>query len=405
MFGDIDFDNADKACEAIIAQASQFWKDAQVENARHYYQLKFDDAFRSSPVFLPKRKKALEAKGNRAFTLLMRDVENLKLDEKKYPLTAKTIKAGDLPISTFFKKSEQYFLFNDNWSLWEQMLKKYHEQAIEIAKEAASRTHYEKDLMSYFYFVLHRLPEYLKKYTKQKWTCIPKLVSDTNELEAPEADATGTSRQRSALTPIVDNEKKTVVVPYTSLKVPGVQTTYCYGLDFNVLTEGQSFDGNVVVNEIEEKLNGKDDYGLMYYTLTGSAQGRGYPTFLIIFERLQNKTTMVHFHRTHPFRSKNGDYNPIHNWIKGCYNWMAGNVNFDRIKAQQGDLMFVETDTSNITFETTVNEYDSHRFNTPVLFAPYTKCLLPIPKRKAATSLATFRSNMIHCSNTLSMIL
>jgi hypothetical protein len=105
------------------------------------------------------------------------------------------------------------------------------------------------------------------------------------------------------------------------------------------LSKGFSWVGNTCHVDVEEKLNGRDDYGLMFYTLTGSAQGRGYPSFLIIFER-RKSGTHVHFHRTHPSRSKDGDYNPVHNWIRVCYNWMVGNVNKDLIRYQQGDLVF-----------------------------------------------------------------
>jgi hypothetical protein len=375
-----DTDSTRKAVTTLVERGVAFWEASHRNNL-----LYLEDGIRKSKVFLPKRKQVLKRQGNRAFTLLMREYENLGIDEKKYPRTTKAIKEGMLPIGVFFRKSEQYFIFNDNWSLWEKMLKLHPEVAVELAHEVAGRTTYEKDLMSYFYFVLERLPKYLRKYTKRKWTCIPRVVKDSNELEAPSADDSGTARSRSALTPIVDNENSTVTVPYASLRVPGVQTTYTYGLDFHVLTEGQSFRGNVVSDEVEKELNGKDDYGLMYYTLTGSAQGRGYPTFLIIFERLTGgrpddvsmhpaSYTRVHFHRTHPFRSKNGDYNPVHNWIKGCYNWMAGNINRDRIIAQQGDLMFIADDCGKVDWDAggSVNEYDSHRFNGPVQFVEFT---------------------------------
>lgn len=378
MFKGVD-PEADNATEEVLRLGQAFWKGGQKTEPENDWDnfkydpndewlANFDTAFKNTPYFLDKRKQVLRRQGNRAFTLLTREVENLGVDEKKYPVTAKAIKNGEIPLGCFFRKSEQYFVFNDNYALWEGMLRKHKDVALEIAEEAASRTKYEKDLMSYFYFVLHRLPKFLKRHTKEKWTCVPRLVKDANELEAPEADENGVVRQRSALTPHVDNQNKVVSVPYAHLRVPGAFTQYCYGLDFNVLSEGQSFNGNVVTTELEKKLNGKDDYGLMYYTLTGSASAQGYPTFLIIFERLQNGTTRVHFHRTHPFRSKQGDYNPIHNWIKGCYNWMAGNVPFKDIIQQQGDLMFVRHDKK-VEYTTEVNEYDSHRFNAPVRFA------------------------------------
>jgi hypothetical protein len=181
---------------------------------------------------------------------------------------------------------------------------------------------------------------------------------------------TGQELYAIALTPVADNDAHIVVVPYASLALPGQQTTYCYSLTYNVLHRGLSFDGNTVINDIEEKLNSKDDYGLMFYTLTGSAQGRGYPTFLIIFERLESGNTRLHFHRTHPCRSKDGDYNPIHNWTKVCYNWMAGNVNKSLIRYQQGDLCFVQDDKER-QYTQQVTVYDNHRFMQPVAYAPY----------------------------------
>lgn len=134
-----------------------------------------------------------------------------------------------------------------------------------------------------------------------------------------------------------------------------------------------SYRGNIVTNEVEYKLNGRDNYGLMFYTLTGTDTARGYPTFLIIFEQLKNDIK-VHFHRTHPMRSKNNEYNPIHQWIKGCYKWMVGNVNFNNIKAQQGDLVFVETQEKlDWTGAQMVDSYDNHVFEHPVKYLPYTK--------------------------------
>jgi hypothetical protein len=207
--------------------------------------------------------------------------------------------------------------------------------------------------------------------TGKEWSCSPRLVNSANELDPPKEGETGTAKTRSALTPIVDNENCTVVVPYVAMHIPGYSTTYCYGLDYNLLETGFSFKGNVVTEEVE-KLNGRDNYGLMFYTLTGSSQGRGYPTFLIIFEEVKSGIR-VHFHRTHPFRSKDGDYNPVHGWIRGCYKWMIGNVNYEKIRAQQGDLAFVEIENFPEGEVTEVNSYDSHCFGSPVKFTPYTK--------------------------------
>jgi len=71
-------------------------------------------------------------------------------------------------------------------------------------------------------------------------------------------------------------------------------------------------------------------------------------------------------------RSKDGDYNPISQWIKGCFKWMVGNVPYEKIKVQQGDLAFIESDKSSKFSEGNnvqmVNEYDSHAFADPVEF-------------------------------------
>lgn len=324
------------------------------------------------------KKAVLKKKSTGAFNKIMDDIEFIQIDKDKYPLTFAAITAGEIPTSTFFRKSgESYFIYNDNWDIWEEILVEHKEVAIAVATEASKRTTYEKDIMSYFYFVLHGLPEYLEKNTGKKWKGIPKLVSSANELDPPSEGSNGVAKSRSSLTPIVDNDKSEVVVPYVSMQISGYQTTYCYGLNYSVLQRGFSFLGNTVSKDVEENLNGRDNYGLMFYTLTGTAQGRGYPTFLIIFENMDKdkygQNYRVHFHRTHPMRSKGGDYNPIHNWTKGCYKWMIGNVNYERIVAQQGDLAFVQIDALPEGEMTTVNAYDNHCFSKGVNFVPYLK--------------------------------
>ena len=319
------------------------------------------------------KKNALKKKSTGAFNKIMNDLDFINIEKEKYPLTHELVNSGEIPLGTFFRKNgDSYFVYNDNWELWEAILKEYKDVAIQIANSCAGRTTYEKDIMSYFYFTLYELPEYLEKHTGKKWKGIPKLVNSADELEPPKAGESGTVKTRSALTPIVDNGKFEVTVPYVSMRIGGYQTTYCYGLNYSVLKRGFSYGGNTVTKEVEEKLNGRDDYGLMFYTLTGSHQGRGYPTFLIIFERLL-KTTRVHFHRVHPMRSKGGDYNPVHNWTTGGYKWMIGNVNFERIKVQQGDLAFVEIDNFPEGESEKVNGYDNHMFETPVDYLPYSK--------------------------------
>ena len=343
-----------------------------------FQEKSWDDAIESFPYFAQKRKETVRKDTDRAIRKRVQDLDEIELDQNKYPLTYAALTEGEIPLPAIFPGQETYFLTNDNWDLWEEMLQKFPEETLKCAKEAAARKNYERDLMSYFYFVLYQLPEYLEKQTGYAWTCSPRLVESQYELEpqAVEEDR-GVIKQRSALTPVADNKKHHVVVPYCSMAVHGRMTTYCYAHTYNVLSRGMMFDGNVVTKDVEEKLNGKDDYGLMFYTLTGSHTNRGYPTFLIIFERLKSKgKTRVHFHRVHPMRSKDGDRNPINNWMKVAYNWMIGNVSTADIAFQQGDLAFIRVPAAkaakiDFTGAGTVTDCDSHCFAKAVPYLPY----------------------------------
>lgn len=337
----------------------------------------FATAIESLDFFSTKRKEVVKRDTSKAIRTRVAELEEIEIDQKRYPLTYAALTDGSIPLACIFPAGETYFLINDNWELWEEMLTKFPEQTKAIAQEAASRMKYERDVMSYFYFVLHALPEYLKRHTGYEWTSSPRLVESQYELE-PEAveEDRNVIKKRSALTPIVDNQKHHVVVPYCSMAVHGQRTTYCYALSYCLLERGMVFEGNVVTQDLEEKLNGKDDYGLMFYTLTGSATNRGYPTFLIIFERLRRKKTRVHFHRVHPMRSKDGDRNPVSNWTKVSYKWMIGNVSSDDVAFQQGDLAFVrvsEGKAANVDFSMAVEvtDCDSHCFTKSVKFAIY----------------------------------
>lgn len=340
-----------------------------------HYSFSFDQLFVKFPGYSELRKEAVRAQSGKALNKLVSEVESLHYDPSRCPLLHELISDGTIPVSTFFRQDgdETYFLFNDNWTLFEEFLQKHREVGIELAKLASKRSTYEKSFMSYLYFVLYTLPEYLEAHTGKKWTCLPKIVDSTDELEPDRGQPGQTSKKRSVLTPIVDNETCTVTVPYACLQVSGVYTTYTYALNYSILRRGLSIDGAVCSSDLEEKLNGRDDYGLMFYTLTGSKTGRGYPTFLIIFEKLASGNKRVHFHRTHPLRSKDGDSNPIHNWIRTCYNWMVGNVNMKNIVAQQGDLVFVKTDGLPVGERQQVTSYDQHVFERPVTYVPCSK--------------------------------
>lgn len=336
-----------------------------------------EEILASLPFYKGFRKEAVKKATQRAIVKKFAEAEELEIDKEEYPLFHEAVVTGEIPLSIFFppQKEESYFLINSQWDLWEEMLTRFPEETKKIARNASSRKHYEKNLSSYFYFVLHKLPEYLKEQTGYNWTCSPRLVESQYELEPQAVDEDrGVTKKRSALTPVADNTKHHVVVPYASMAVYGRMTTWCYALNYDVLRRGLAFNGEIVTKDVEKKLNGKDDYGLMFYTLTGSATNRGYPTFLIIFERLKQKgKTRVHFHRVHPMRSKGGDHNPVHNWTKTAYNWMIGNVNRNDIVFQQGDLAFIQVTSekaARVDFSggTKVTDCDSHCFETPVAF-------------------------------------
>lgn len=377
----IDSLKVSKALNMILSEGTREQVESLLLQFRKYHIFSKYSSYVWNDFFqdwLPKRNKKVfeikkaevKKKATGATNRIMKDMEFVDINPAKYPKTYKALTEGDIPLSTIFStRDKQYFTQNDNWSLWERMLTDHYDTTIQLANLVAPRTTYGKELMSYFYFVLESLPNYLNKHTGYEWTCSPKTVTSEHELDESRQASGGTVKKRSALTPIVDNDKKHVTVPYVSMKMHGYGTTYCYAKDFNILREGMSFDGNVVTEEVERKLNGFDDYGLMFYTLTGSSTATGYPTFLIIFERVNSDKTVVHFHRVHPSRSKQCDYNPIHNWIKTCYKWMIGNVKKESIVAQQGDLAFSkmeETARYNEEEMAYCDEYEGHRFSSPV---------------------------------------
>jgi len=276
--------------------------------------------------------------------------EGLGLDKAKYPKLFRYVEAGNIPISVFANPDKQPV--NREFALWEKALKRkgWAEEINNIAADASRRSTYEKDITPYLAF-LFRLEKYLRRHTKKSWRAMPKFVSSQWELEMDDAQG-GTTKRRSAFTPVADNETRIVTVPYVAVCVSGVRTQWCYSQYYYVFEEGMidPESGGVVVNEIEKGLNGRDDYGLMYFTLTGTMTARGYPTFLIIFERRYKGIdiahdpvvkTFVHFHRVHPCRSKNRIRTLACELIGKCYQYMAGNVPAEDVAAQQGDLIFI----------------------------------------------------------------
>lgn len=271
--------------------------------------------------------------------------DGLGITEKDYPLLWAGVINGDIPLNIFHEPKSENSLVNTEFDLWEESLAQpgWSPILFSITKDASRRSTYTHLVTSYLIF-LHQLKGYLQKHTNKDWTILPKFVESEWQLEMEKTSGEETVKRRGALTPIVDNVRCVVEVPYASLSLTGRQTTYCYSDRYYLFERGfnDPEGGGVVTKDLVEKLNGRDDYGLMFYTLTGSRSNRGYPTFLIIFERLA-ETTRVHFHRTHPSRFKNGRKTPTSELIRECYRYMAGNVYAKDIYAQQGDLIFIRS--------------------------------------------------------------
>ncbi len=318
---------------------------------------------------------------------LTNQAQGLGIDPRRHKTLMRAIAKKQISLSIFHTTGDPLNLINAEFDLWERALRRkdWAEVIYNICNAITNKNRFEKHITPYLSF-LFRVEKYLKRHTGRNWIAFPKLVNSEAQLEMQERDENGTVKTRSALTPIADNEKNTITVPYAGLKMYGAQTTYCYSKHYFVFEKDtiDEVSGSVVVNEVEKKLNGRDDYGLMYYTLDGSVEAQGYPTFLIIFERRKHTPsgelkpyTFVHFHRVHPSRKKNGRMVPACRLVEECYRYMAGNIRAEEIFAQQGDLIFIKTDKpSDFKDEEgkAVAEFESHRFatgtNSPVKLWP-----------------------------------
>ena len=294
--------------------------------------------------------------------------QGLGISPEAHPKLLKAVEEQRIPLSLFHKAGDQLSLVNVEFDLWEKAFERegWEEVLCRIAQDASRRTTYDKAVTPYIAF-LFRIEGYLTRHTEKgkKWRSMPKFVESEWELEMNEAEEGGTTKRRSALTPVPDNETRVLTVPYCAMAISGVRTTYCYSLDYQVFEEStvDRESGTPIVNELERKLNGRDDYGLMYYTLTGTITNTGYPAFLIIFER-RKQGTHVHFHRVHPCRSKDGHKTPACRLVEECYRYMAGNIRAEEIYAQQGDLIFLKTEQTVEIPEGAkhVKEFESHAF-------------------------------------------
>lgn len=323
--------------------------------------------------------------------------EGLGIDGAKYPLLLKAVEEGNVPLGIFHAPGKQAELINVEFDLWERALGRpnWRKPLYEIVKLAAARVKFSKRVTSYFSF-LFEIEEYLNKHAprpaknkkrRQSWVAIPKPVTSEWELEMAEATEEGTTKRRSAMTPVADNDAGTVSVPYVSMRLSGYQATWAYAEKFFVAREGKEdllyHPGGCYPSDLAVKLNGRDDYGLCYYTLTGSPSNTGYPTFLIIFERTTLHGTRVHFHRVHPSRSRGPEKTPTPPafQIQECYRYMAGNIKAEEIAYQQGDLLLVKTDKpGKAESPVPVRGFENHEFvglkigdkQAPVMFAKST---------------------------------
>lgn len=297
----------------------------------------------------------------------------------RHPTLMARIAAGDISLNLFHESGSEDRLVNVEFDLLEKALTRpgWAGPLVEIFQSASRRTTYSKRVTNYIAF-LFRIEKYLdrnaprppKSKKKVLWRAMPKFVSSQWELEMDEATEEGTTKRRSAMTPVADNEKGTITVPYVAMSVSGVRTTWCYSEVYFVAEEGAEdpiyASGGNYQSDFEEKLNGRDDYGLCFFTLTGTSRNQGYPTFLIIFERTTQHGTQVHFHRVHPSRTRgpNGTQTPPCRMVEECYRYMAGNLRADEISHQQGDLLLVSVDGPGISTEATVTVrgFENHEF-------------------------------------------
>jgi len=317
------------------------------------------NTYRDKEVYFEARRSLCEAFG--AAAEVIREVEaktdfskrktnsgkadGLGIDADRYPKLRAAVEAGDIPASVFANPDKSPV--NREFAIWERALNQpgWEEEILKISQDAGRRSTYEKDITPYLAFILFKLPRYMDRHVegKKKWSCKPRYVESEWDLEMGEEAAGGTTKRRSAFTPVADNDTRVVEVPYVAVCVTGRVSQWCYSKHYHVFEEGMidPVSGGVVVNEVEEKLNGRDDYGLMFYTLNGTATAQGYPTFLIIFER-RKAGTFVHFHRVHPKRKKDGQWTPACDLVERVYQYMAGNIPASDVRAQQGDMVYIK---------------------------------------------------------------
>lgn len=324
------------------------------------------------------------AKGVRAKALV------LGIDPVKHPLLLAAVESGKFSLALFHEAGLEDKLINVEFNILERALarKGWAPIIYKIAADAAQRKTYTKRITSYLSF-LFRIETYLNRTAPrvdmaavakaklqkksapkaETWRAMPKYVETQAALEMTEQTEEGTTKTRSAMTPVVDNDAGTITVPYLAMRVSGVVNTWMYSDQYFVAEEGAEDPlftaGGVFENDFESKLNGRDDYGLMYFTLAGTDRNTGYPTFLIIFERTTAHGTRVHFHRVHPSRKRgpNGTETPPCRMVEEAYRYMAGNIRAEEINHQQGDLLLVRVESAGKGEDpVSVRAFENHSF-------------------------------------------
>lgn len=307
------------------------------------------------------RQKA-EKSEKRGSSLLKAFTEDNFFDPARYPLLARALSLDKISRSAFlYQRGTRAYVDNTEFDLIELFLERGQDVVLDILNLAARRTTFDKNITKYLAFLLE-LESYLLKHTGDTYTCVPRLVDSSASLEGA---VEGT--KRSKMTPTVHGQ--IVQVPYVHL---AMSTGSAYTDSFYIIKQYQPHPElpGVPLNDTV-KCNGLDDYGLCWYTISGSSNQQGRPTFLIIFERLSSGTR-VHFHRVHPCRMQEGQKTFANNLIERCYTYMTA-IPPGKVVVQQGDLVFVETAESNLERDLRpVNEYEGHHFDPPVYFAPST---------------------------------
>ncbi len=297
----------------------------------------------------------------------LRRAEECGVVREKYPLLWQAFAEGLDSKILYMPEHGGKLPVNREYRLWETMFRRGHGAEIkEIVEYVVTRVNYSRRITQYFAAML-RLEAWLDRHAPREggWRVQPKIVTTTSD-ELHESE--GVSKRRSAMTPTVS--EGLVLLPFVTIREGG---GCAYSEEYVISDVGvrdiAKPNGGIFEVPFEEKLNGRDDYGLLYYTLTGSTEFSGYPTFLIILEHLEGGKR-VHFHRVSPCRRIGGIDTLTTDLISRCYQYMAGNIPANEIDFQQGDLIFVRAQGNPLVGATLVDQYEGHTFEPPILYAP-----------------------------------